>query len=238
MSSGDEPADQMDQRGYLGEGGEPLGHVTWPGPPNVAVEGIVQVGCMTQPDQRTRHMGPSNRPVPRLEKDVVYLECQADSLELRHDVAASLQSISLPLVEKTLEPGIVKRKEITQDMHLAPGRCHRELTPTDHAHLVLRSGGDSRRHSVECVVIGQCDRRQAGGLGPRNHFFRSELAVRRGRVKVQVDPAAGYWFCGGQALYPVSGAVQPGWDRFHNSFSCWSDSSSKEASGIREPSGE
>ncbi len=177
MSGGHEAADQMDQRCYLGEGGEPLGHVAGAGPPDVAVEGVVQVGRMTPPDQRTRHMWPSNRPVPRLEKDVVYLECEADSLELRHDVAASLQSITLPLVEKTLEPGIVKRKEIAQDMHLAPGRCDRELTPTDHAHLVLRSGGNSRRHSVECVVIGQRDRRQAGGLGPRNDFFRSELAV-------------------------------------------------------------
>jgi hypothetical protein len=177
MSGGHEAADQMDQRCYLGEGGEPLGHVAGSGPPDVAVESVVQVGCMTQPDQRTRHVWPSNRPVPRLEKDVVYLECEADSLELRHDVAASLQSITLPLVEKTLEPGIVKRKEITQYMHLAPGRCHRELAPTDHAHLVLRSGRNSPRHSMEGVVIGQCDRSQAGGLGPRNYFFRSELAV-------------------------------------------------------------
>jgi hypothetical protein len=77
---------------------------------------------VTQPYQGTRDVRPSDHAGPRLDEDIVDLKSETDPLQLRDHIAAPLQSIGLPLAEKHLDLGIVERKEIPQDVHLAPGR--------------------------------------------------------------------------------------------------------------------
>jgi hypothetical protein len=191
MSGGNQSTDCVDHRCHLGKGRQPLGDVARTRPPHVAIEGIVQVGGVTQSHQGTRDVWSPDHPGSRLEQNIVNVKGKSDRLQFRHDVAAPLQPIPLPLAEEFLETGIFERKEISQDVHLAPAGRDGKLTAADDTHALLRACGDRRRNAVERVVIGQRDRREARSLGARNDLFRSELAVRRGRVQVQIDSPAG-----------------------------------------------
>ena len=153
----------------------------------------------------------------RLAKHVLEVQDHTHRTQAVHHGTAAPDPIGAAMLEEGLDQRAVGREEVPQDVHLAPGCRNGELTPADNPHSVPGPRRDCRRNPVERVVIGQRNRREAGSLRARNDAFRSELAVRRGRVQVEIDRPAGNWFCG-QALYPVSGAVQPGWDRFHNSF--------------------
>ncbi len=122
MGGGDQPADRVDQRRHLGKGRQPLGDVAGARPSYVPIEGIVQVGGVTQAHQGARDVRSPDHASPRLDEDVVNLKRETDPLQLRDHLAAPLQSIGLPQAEKCLNLGIVERKEIPQDVHLAPGR--------------------------------------------------------------------------------------------------------------------
>jgi hypothetical protein len=63
-------------------------------------------------------------------------------------------------------------------------------------------------------VIGEGDGLETGRNCPPHDGFRRKAPVRGGRVNVQVNrfSRAGRRLVGGQRRYPISGAVQDGWE--------------------------
>src|SRR5262249_41673917 len=90
-------------------------------------------------------------------------------------------------------------------------------------------------HARQRVVIGQGDGTQAKLGGTADHGGRSEQAVGRGGMEVQVDQGGNRR---AQRPYPSSGEVQDGCDTRHSAISSASLSSASEASRFLAESGE
>ena len=102
----------------------------------------------------------------------------------------------------------------TQYVHLAPGGRGRELAPADHPNAEALAGGERFWYATQAVMIGEGDGAEAGTQRPLYHGLGGETTIRRRRMHVQIDGfhRLDRLVHGAQRRYPISGAVQDGWE--------------------------
>jgi hypothetical protein len=64
------------------------------------------------------------------------------------------------------------RQEVSQDMHLAPRRGHRELTPGDNPHTVAFTSRQRLRYAGQSIVVGERNGVEICPAGPLNDSRR------------------------------------------------------------------
>ena len=106
------------------------------------------------------------------------------------------------------------RQVVPQYMHLAPRSGGGELASAYHPNSKPLTRSNSLGNATKCVVICEGDRGETSGKGTLHHRFRRQTSIRGRRVNVQVDGCWSAHVLGhmAQRRYPISGAVQDGWE--------------------------
>jgi hypothetical protein len=181
-------------------------------PTEEAVERVAQVDCPPVPNDRSGHVRPSHCAARRLLKHILEREPHTQSLQVLDHFLRPPHPVGPAPLEEDFEGARVRRQEEPQHVHLAPGRCGRELTSADDSNAVALACGQSLGNAGQGIVIGEGDGPETGRDRPPHDCFRRKAPVRGGRMNMQVDRSsrAGRCVGGGQRRYPISGAVQDG----------------------------
>src|SRR6266704_3409860 len=182
-----DPAYGVHQIGDLAQTGERLLDVARPAAAQVAREGIVDVGAGAALHEHPRHVGTAQRPAVRGAHDVRDLDLQAQLLQSADHLLGAATTRGTGPGEEVLELWVAGRQEVAEQVQLPPRGLDAELAPGNDAEAERRAFARRLRDPVRRVVIGQRDGREARRPGPPRHFGRLILAVRRGRVAVQVN---------------------------------------------------
>lgn len=229
----------MDDLGNLPKLGQRLLHERGPSASDEAVEGIADVGGTPLPYDGAGDMRPPDGPATRLPEDVVELEVHPEASEPGHHLTPAPDPIRPAPLEKRLERRLLRGKEITEDMHLAPGRGGRELASPHHAEPQSLARGDGRGYAGYRIVVGEGDGVETGLERALHHYFGRKTPVGSGGVRMKVDRrAGGRGMRVVQRRYPISGAVQEGCECASSARNSGSLNSCRESSRLFEPSGE
>jgi hypothetical protein len=207
-------AGRVHQLGNDAELGQRLFHEGGPAPADVAVERVAEIRGAAVPDDGAGHVGPPDRTTGRLVEYAFEREVHPQPLEVLDHLPGSPHPIGPAANQEGFQLGRHRRQEVPQHVHLAPRSRRRELASSDHPNPVSLAGGKGFRKPGEGVVIGQRNGTQAGRDGTPDHTFGSEAPVRGGRMHMQIDGfhRVGRPVRGAQRRYPISGAVQDGWE--------------------------
>src|SRR5512135_149927 len=238
VGGGDHAAHPVHEVGDLGEAGQRLLHERGPAPAQVPVERFPHAGHLAPAEEGPSHVRPAHGPALGLREHVLVAHRDAQPVEPIHHGPAPARSVGPAVGQEGFQDLDARREEIAEYVHLAPGRRDRELAATHHPYAQPRTGRDGRGHAADGVVVGQRHGRESGARGPAHHRLGGQLAVRGGRVDMEVDDRAPGTVTLGHARYSVSGAVQAGCEWASSERSCASVSSESASSELLAPRGE
>jgi len=217
VRGGDEaPAGVHQIRNRL-EAGKPLLDKSRAAVTDEPVEGVLHAGHRPPAQQRPRDVRPAHGPTSGLGQHIVLVDGKSESLEPLDHLDPAALAVRAAAGQEGLQWFPSHRQEIPEHMHFSPGRRHRELATRDDADPKPGTSGERSGDSVERVVVRQGDRAEARLRGPGNDLLGREGPVRGRAVQVEIDRARRDLRGGAQREYPVSGAVQEGWERWNNS---------------------
>ena len=122
-------------------------------------------------------MGPSHGGVAGFLQHVLEREVQPQPLQVADHFPGPPHPICSAAFEKGLEFRRVRGEEVSQNVHLAPGRGCGEFTPGHHTDAVALPGCQSLGYSGECIVVGECHRAETGIPGATHHSIRRNSSV-------------------------------------------------------------
>ncbi len=132
-------------------------------------------------------MRSADRVAAGLPQDVVHADAHSHPIQPLHDPLRPPTPLH-PLVAQVVRQALVlHRKEIGEEVHLAPTDRDAELAPGDDADAAGTPGLFSLREPRQGIVIGQGDGSQSGSHRPLHYFRRGALAIRCRGVEVKVD---------------------------------------------------
>lgn len=224
MGNRDYSTGRVDQFRNSLELGKRLLHEGRPPPTEETVERITQVDGAAVPDDRAGDMRPADRATGRFLKHALEREVHTQSPEMLNHFLSPAHPIGPAAFQEGFQSARAGGEEIPQHMHLTPGSYGGELAPDDHPDAVPLAGGEGIGNAGQRVVIGERNGAETCRDGATHDALRRNAPVRGSRMNVQVDrfPGAGGSFGGAQRRYPVSGAVQDGWEYRSRSRSSWS----------------
>jgi hypothetical protein len=106
------------------------------------------------------------------------------------------------------------RQVVPEHVHLAPGSGGGELASGYHSNSKPLTRSNSLGNATHRIVIGESNGSETGSKGTLYYRFRRQTSIRSRRMNVQVDGCAPAHIFGhmAQRRYPISGAVQDGWE--------------------------
>ena len=120
----------------------------------------------------------------------VRIERDAGGRQPGHDLADAIGAVRPLLRQKYLQALGVDVHEISEDVHVRAGDHRGDLDPGDELDAGLGARRPDGRAGGDGVVVGHREHGDAGRGRAGHEFRRRAAAVRRGRVRVEVDHLA------------------------------------------------
>jgi hypothetical protein len=213
MRHRDQATRGVDHIGNRSERRQRLFHESRSPPPDETVEGVARIYGPAVTNDCPSHVRTSNGTAGGFLQHAFERQIYPQPLKLVNHLPGSSNAICPAVLQESFQLGRAGWKEVPQHMHFTPRCGGRELASRHHAYPVALAGGQRFGYAAEGIMIGECDGVKARGKGPSDYSFRSNTSVRGSRMDMQVDDLRPAVVCSGiQRRYPVSGAVQEGWE--------------------------
>ena len=173
-----------------------------------AVEGLANRADVPAADHDLRHVGPTRRALLDERQHLLGIDGVPERRQPVGDAMHPGGPFLPELPEQVLEPARAVIQEVSEDVHLAPGLVRVQLDARHHLERRMRPGGQERRRDrVDRIVIRHREDAHAAPRGLANELGGRVGAVRRGRVRVEVDAAHGVAFIGRPSAWAPASAT-------------------------------